>query len=309
MVEPLSVPQIFSLNPATCDIVGAICTAGEPDAMTVNQRNQITPLKDYNGDRIFEEDTDRDGFPDPIIARNSQSVTLKFFAMADDNRMPIRQVTIDWRDGEDNITNNDTPGLYKNRKPFCNAGVLGLCATVNTAGQAGVSPLTCAGEADCPRELLGENPTTPRCLTPNDLASRTDTYSVPRFGNAPRACSPTPFEFEHAYLCSRSTIAAQGTPNSPVQSVSDLPPPIQTRLAASFGLTPADSVCVYRPRVHVRDNWGYCNGTCGGAESVGGVRCYGVNSNQECDYDSRTNLNFGFTPWTEYRGYIIVVPR
>ena len=99
MVEPLSVPQIFSLNPATCDIVGAICTAGEPDAMTVNQRNQITPLKDYNGDRIFEEDTDRDGFPDPIIARNSQSVTLKFFAMADDNRMPIRQVTIDWRRG------------------------------------------------------------------------------------------------------------------------------------------------------------------------------------------------------------------
>ena len=120
------------------------------------------------------------------------------------------------------------------------------------------------------------------------------------------------FEFEHAYLCSRSTIAAPRTPDNPAQNVSALPPPIQTRLAVGFGLTPADSVCVYRPRVHVRDNWGYCNGRCGGAESVGGVRCYdGQENNQrnECNYRNQENISIGNTPWTEYRGYIIVVPQ
>ena len=135
--------------------------------------------------------------------------------------------------------------------------------------------------------------------------------SVPRFGNAPRACLAAPFEFEHTYLCSRSTIAAPRTPDGIVQSVSALPPQIQTRLAAGFGLAPADPVCVYRPRVHVRDNWGYCNGRCVGDPA--GERCYGVEvstpGNDECDYNSQVNRNHGLTPWTQYAGYIIVVPQ
>ena len=316
--EDLIVPQIYSLNPATCLNAIGTCTAAEPNAMSINGRNSVVPLKDYDGDGSFEEDANLDGQVDLFLGRGSFSATLNFFAFADDNRMPIRNVIVDWGDG---LVTNDNPtnpsGLYKNRKPYCdNSNTLsppsvGLCNTPN-----GPSGLTCERDADCPAELMGNTPGD-ICLTARDASGapgllnlRTDRYSAPRFGNAPRACVPEPFEFIHTYLCQQSVVdAAAANPsaaNSFARQVHTLDPAMQDRLIVQ-GVGPDDFVCVYKPKVQVRDNWGYCNGVCGGASSPGGTQCYGVGSGltRECNYSNGIAQN---NPWTEYIGEIIVIP-
>ena len=78
------------------------------------------------------------------------------------------------------------------------------------------------------------------------------------------------------------------------------------------------TVCVYRPRIHVRDNWGWCTGTCpddvAGEDGTDG--CYGSiedmdssDGDNECELDRPDNSAYTEDdPWVYYDGVIVVSP-
>ncbi len=92
---------------------------------------------------------------------------LKFYAWADKNHMPIREVMVDWDDGKPLSSGSNTM-LAKNHKPMC-----------------------CSSNADCLN--LG--------ISQNDEVYQRDGTSYLNFGNVPNACTPTYFQFNHLYHC------------------------------------------------------------------------------------------------------------
>lgn len=286
-------PQIYSTNPSRCgDDVNfeKPCSWGEANNMTVGNRNGV--VKDYDGDGLtIEEDPDGNGTANAIIQPGSYSAVLKFFAFADDNRMPLRTVMVAWGD-DSPIINDGRRGLYKNHKPFCDkesaipVTARSLCAGGGNIANALERGLTCVDKTDCP----GQNDTCIPMPTDNAL----------RFGNSSRACSATPFQFVHEYTCSRSDIPAPG--NLPtkeyVERVADLDQENRQRLNDS-GFADNSYVCVFRPKVHAEDNWGWCNGSDDPAGLV--ARSAGYYGAAFCDSSQET-------PWTAYKGLIILTP-
>jgi hypothetical protein len=294
--EKASPPQIFSLNPAKCRQItpGSHCTAAEANAITVNYRNGT--MTDYNGDgRQGDEDVDGDRVPDAIIQNSSVSAVVNFFAWADDNRMPLRQVRVDWQDGRTPITNQNTIGLYKNRKPVCfgDGHSQDFCAADVSKG------LACKDDRDC---LVGS------CRTINASYGN-------RFGSNVTACQEEYFEFVHDYTCTRGDIPGQGQEPSEnkaryVKRVNDdraIHPKTAEKLYR-LGLTPTSWVCVYKPRVQVMDNWEWCNGSCGDpADPERNTGCYAQLPNPRGGFTDQCDVTSN-SPWTTYKGSIIVIP-
>jgi hypothetical protein len=125
------------------------------------------------------------------------------------------------------------------------------------------------------------------------------------------SCDPNYFTYNHVYTCNPAGLldcsygADGNVTNSPC--------------------TPDNgNSCTYRPRVHVRDNWGWCSGTCtadGAAHDAdnGGDGCYansgygldgsGINSQySECAYQYYTIPGTATDPWAYYDGNITVTP-
>jgi len=99
-------------------------------------------------------------------------------------------------------------------------------------------------------------------------------------------------------------------------AVSSLSEDIQNRIIEAYHtgekpITMGTRVCVFKPRVQVIDNWGYCNGECDGGD--GGDYCYTSTpeySTGECVWPEDNNFaDAANTPWTTYKGSIIIVPE
>ncbi len=306
----LTVPRVYSLNPALClgdSNTNTRCLVGEPDNVTVSGKNGT--MKDYDQDElsISDEDVNRDGEPDYHLSRGSFVATLNFFAVADDNRMPIRKVEVDW--GDDSGMDNDGKyGYYQNRKPFCSKSDglaegdqrrIGLCRASDYDRNTRVSMLTCRKDSDCPPELLASGGSD--CILSNteynqDINnSNARRYQNNRFGNSERACVENYFEFVHVYNCSQFDVNNQLNLSSVFVSI--LPVRTQQRIKAVD--EQATKVCIFKPRVRITDNWGYCTGTCQGTNNGG---CYDDSDGGQC---SGTTESKSFI---EYRGSIIVIP-
>lgn len=295
-------PQIYSLDPAKCRIRGGVCVPGEQNNLTVNFRNGT--LTDYDKDGFSDEDRDGDQKADPEIQTSSVTAVLNFFGYADDNRMPIRRVMVNWDDG--NIINSDRKGFYRNHKPFCEldaAGTQKFCGRGNSLDarqkNAVTRGLTCSVNADCPD-------------SEDTCISIADTYGK-RFGSSEaRACTEGYFEFIHEYTCSRSDIPVNGAAPAPgkdyvkrVDDVSAIDEGTKQRLLL-LGLQPDSYVCVYKPKAQILDNWGWCNGSCNSApdEPDFNSGCYnrsGVAETDQCAFNAPKG-------WTVYKGSVIVIP-
>lgn len=206
----------------------------------------------------------------------TKNITLRFFAYAQNDQMPLRNVTVDWGDGTNHSGNN--PGSsYKNRRGYTYRRV----------------PRSDGTEA-------------------LELVSNCDGHN---FGTSSDACDAlAPMAFNHAYICNRDATARcfDGT-NDCVQIVD------------------GRSACVYKPRVQVLDNWGFCNGTCaGGALTTDTNFCYDGSTNptlslsegrNEClipgtpDEAERARAR-GLNPFTPFggtedmsTGVVVVFPR
>lgn len=308
----LKPPQVYSLNPSTCfpSETSVNCTVGEQHNITIGSINGTSA--DYDRDTVPDEGLEGE----QIIATGSYLARARFFAFADDNRMPIRRVMVNWGDGK--ITNEGVQGLYKNRKPLCESTNdpgdktgLGYCRdNTNSDLARSITLLTCDTDADCSadgdysciKSDPSGGPPGVTTLEEVDTAIRqnlrnyatldiSDLFLEPRFGNLPRACQETPFEYYHTYGCEEGSNA--WTPISDPRITEET----RSRILAIDSST--TNVCIYRPAVQVLDNWGWCNGTCDGTE---GCQNKGGFSDQ-CERLSDSD------PWTTYQGLIVVVPN
>lgn len=144
-----------------------------------------------------------DGLADgSVVAGGGQhKASLRFYAWAAHEQMPLRQVTIDWGDGKNQII-DDT--RLKNRKPFC--GVQKECSDpIRGAG------LTCQVDSDCPPGAgvcvpVGTCEDSPQrtCNTDDDctIGGVRDTCRIrTMFGNSTDACQQDYFDFTHVFTC------------------------------------------------------------------------------------------------------------
>lgn len=284
----LAPPRVHALDPSTC--IGAIgglssgCTAAEAHTFSINGHTGTDTI--YGGQA--QSNTLLYGF-------GSHFVTARFFAFADHNRMPIRQVTFDWGDQNGAQSSIANEGRYKNRKPFCsvqeNAGGIGEC---RSAGGE-YNGVTCEVDGQC--SIFGSGYT---CESDDRF-----------FGNAPRACQQGSFEYSHMYTCSAVDWELNGS--NVLTDILDLD--LQDQLRTVHGLQDDQPVCIYRPRVQVKDNWGYCNASRfnptiaeqwdilpTGLQDERGV--VSVGGTDRCDA-SRTDTNN--SPWTYFGTEIVVI--
>ena len=244
-----------------------LCQEGEEDAFTVN------------------------GVDSGIISgtEGQQHVTVKFFAYADSDQMPLRNIVVDWGDGKRSTeggglpwpTNSQTGSssgnnFYKNHR--------GLIP------KSGNKTLTYCDGADEDGNL--------------------------EWGFTNSACDASYFNFEHDYLCSESILNTLGLceftedgrlKNSPC-------------LGGGKELPFAKNMCVFQPRVHLKDNWGWCTGNCTSALSDDNTdNCYAGKIYDECNtskcpsegIDKSCPDYWGGTtnPWINFTGYIVVEPQ
>jgi hypothetical protein len=124
------------------------------------------------------------------------------------------------------------------------------------------------------------------------------------------SCDENYFSYNHIYTCNPSRMTATCA-DSDGDGIYDNTPCTET-----------GNECVYRPRVHIRDNWGLCTGTC----TVGGDsadKCVDNDGDissmtnditdrptwDECNYRDYPSSSYPTNdPWTYYDGIITVTP-
>jgi hypothetical protein len=152
-----------------------------------------------------------------------------------------------------------------------------------------------------------------RVLCPTKSLCDTDILG---FGGAPEACySGYKLFGPHDYTCTNSDILAlqqagricQTSPDSKTGSI------VTSPCVEKVG---EDNVCVFQPRVHAVDNWGWCTGYCdANKEGENTTACF----SQECDIavypsdGSKKYLDYKadgkiVNPWVYYEGTIKIKP-
>ncbi|PIZ51487.1 hypothetical protein COY27_03455, partial [Candidatus Woesearchaeota archaeon CG_4_10_14_0_2_um_filter_33_13] len=168
-------PKIFAIDYLTCDSKQSGVCPAVSEGFTINSRNYpISP-----SDPMFSnEDKDISGATDPIIAQGSYKAVARFYAYADDNRMPIKRVLVNWKDGSFIY---DVTGDYQNRKPYC-ATTDEFSYTYDSQTDSGLgrcegTQLTCNSKKDC--KFVGPNNTAVLCTNANTSPSDPSIPSTP----------------------------------------------------------------------------------------------------------------------------------
>lgn len=224
-----------------------------------------------------------------VTGEGSANVVVSFFTWADSDQMPIRGINVDWGDGERTAPPN-TP----------------MWPTTSQSGSD-------SGDNYYPnhRGLKDTETTTTWCDADDE------------WGFQSSACDSSYLYFKHAYVCNSGDVDSGNLPECDfgTDGVSLLNSPCTGGEVADGG------ACVFQPRVHVRDNWGWCTGTCTG--EPGGEGCYDnsydtgdlINGYNECDVNCPSESSTACpdikqavdypddaNPWVYYDGYVIVKP-
>lgn len=239
-------PHTGAPDPRTCQ--GSQCRIASLDSFSVN------------------------GIAEGVVNGGSGSnvATVRFYAWAAHEQMPLRRVLVDWGDG----TRTELPDTFlKNRKPYC--GTPKECS--ETSG------LTCETDADCPPGggqcvTMGNCSNNPnkRCWDDAQCDSGGEAgfcESRTAFGSATDACEEQFFEFRHAYNCAAAN-ALQGCgtlsrcsrdPSRTCTTAANCAPgdSCLTNTAQPEGcFDSATQACRFTPRLLLIDNWGWCSGEC-----------------------------------------------
>lgn len=143
------------------------------------------------------------------------------------------------------------------------------------------------------------------CETDTDSASY-------EWGMNSDSCDPNYFSYSYIYTCTEAnintlTVAGRTCERDDEGNITNSP------------CTDGTS-CYFRPRVHIRDNWGWCTGTCSGStyEEDGTTSCFEGTSTSdifatsseesECAYQTYPELSSANDPWVYYDGEIVVTP-
>lgn len=194
------------------------------------------------------------------------SVTAKFYGWASHDAMPIAKRTVLW--GDLVLPEPPAKGWYKNQKPYCSPDT----SDQNAIGEcANASGLTCNDATDCPGNS--------QCVKGKN-----------GFGDTPGACNPVPYQFDHTYTCSLKDLQSMSLCTGSPEAADNAP---------CYRLSGASPVCVYRPKVQVTDNWGWCNCTGSACKVSGGAYQDGC---------STANPPSNAEPWTEFTGEVRLGP-
>ncbi len=150
------------------------------------------------------------------VAGSQGKSTLRFYAWAAHNQMPLRSLTIDWGDGQKQVI---ADGKIKNHKPYC--AVRKECVTTSRQStmpfeRLESTGLTCTTDNNCPAgggscKSIGtcRDKTNVMCSTDEHCRSSAGDKDVCQirtmFGNSPEACEENYFEFTHLYTCGGPT--------------------------------------------------------------------------------------------------------
>jgi hypothetical protein len=112
------------------------------------------------------------------------------------------------------------------------------------------------------------------------------------FSRSTGACVEDYFYFTHTYKCPNDGLGVDAcTSDNDTNCFAAVCPENVDGAVAGNG-----SCCVFKPRVQLKDNWGWCNGSCVGRAHG----CY--------EFDCRGAVS-GQDPWTYFAGKVIVVPK
>ncbi|TAN33549.1 hypothetical protein EPN28_01920 [Patescibacteria group bacterium] len=262
-----------------------------PKILAVNCRNGIC-FEGTEGLTINDKTSD-----DVKIPVSPSRVTLKFYAYADMNQMPIRDVKIDWGDGSSPI---QLSGYFRNHRGKTTGT---KCDFQSVGGEFNAKKYcyikTASYNTVTHKEVYGtEKPTNKECQSVNDCKNIDQCLPeniAPNFGQiVDKTCDNAYFRADYSYQCVKDS--ANFVPAS--QCPSDL----------AF----KEGCCKYTPKVQVKDNWGWCNGVCGDANSPGKTGCYDRRQITGNTYDDECfPLDSG--AWTPFGGSspksIIVAPK
>ena len=120
------------------------------------------------------------------------------------------------------------------------------------------------------------------------------------WGKTSESCEANYFSYNHTYTCDAIMIA-----NLPACSASDPVNCVENKGG------PGPETCVFQPQVHIRDNWGWCAGTCNGADGCfdGAPIVSGAGDDSlrnKCKYDSS---NSNIDPWVSYNGALRILSK
>lgn len=270
------------------------------------------PIKNINAFSINQTDGSDTKM---LFGIDNLTATAQFVAWADTDQMPLRDIRVDWGDGGPHA--GGSKGKYKNKKPYCTTDPEkhGWCITTNE--EIYQPNITCRSDEECSSIADGAG-----CA-----------FGIEVFGNDPVACEEGFFEYQHIYTWSPTCgagsvddVSANLTdskyPKRIVVSPDMLSNPniggVDFTELRTLGVRAGDVLCMYKPRVQVKDNWGWCNGTCNvdefnaGAIEANQIGCFegasagdgfgdGNDANQ-CDSNLKDGLG-----WTEFKGTIILV--
>lgn len=210
-----------------------------------------------------------------------QFSTMKFFVTTDPNQFPIRNIIIDWGDG-------DTSGSQTNDNFY-----------------------------KAHRGLQDNSQSESKC-------------DGSEWGRTSESCESGYLTYNHNYLCSDAiynSLDACETGDFVTM------PDGKTILVGGPCKDTSEVACVFQPKVHVRDNWGYCTGLCEGSSgAVGGETddedlCYDssgipTTGRDECSLDcpdssvvcpkgsaAGSDYATADNPWVYYDGQVYVSPN
>jgi hypothetical protein len=239
------------------------------------------------------------------IPLQSGRVFLRFFAFADPDQMPLRNIRVMWGDESGGEQVQGLAGLFRNHRGYA----MPTCVSNKCFANQIDDTKTCRSNTDCGANgkciLTAAGSGIGKCLVSRDLgASCTDATDCPlnptcvekekanNFGQIlDKTCDNNFVQFSHVYSC------LQGAKGWEADSVKC------DGKAANLSAFPR-GCCVFVPSVQVTDNWGWCNGKCGIAGSPGGLGCFDgsyKNGTNEC----KDSLKDASVP---FKGKIILAP-
>ncbi len=249
----------------------------------------VIAIGDCEGTHCAEDETDAfsvDGQSSGVITGDEgyENVTVSFYVEADEDQMPIRNIIVNWGDGE-NFTGDIAWPTDSYSGSIANSNFY-----KNHRGYDSDDESLCTGDT---------------------------------WGLSSDACESTYVTFVHNYVCSQGDLddlrdreCAYDTDDNGNRRLRVSPCYGGTNADGGESIGTPGS-CVYQPRVYVKDNWGWCTGFCD-AGSDGVTGCYG---DEECKPtvcpDTTTSSGVGgdcgsssetVNPWINFDGYIEVTP-
>lgn len=277
---PKSSIQVFSNSNQNYGTAG---TDGYESVSVTNQFLDITgkPVTSYNGDTHIPfdvvpeihgvkdcstsgkcEELKSEGFnvngkfpltnsDNVIIDTKPYEAEISFFYKVDSNHMPAKRIIVDPDTGNPSDSKT-TDGTFWNQRGYAPGGKCTNNLCENIDGVA--SDVACTKDTDCKDKLI------PTCTA--------DETKAPAFGYIlNQTCDLHPYKTTVYYNCAGPTDPRWNESCSVLSGAQK-----EKWVNAKLG-----GCCVYQPKVQVRDNWGWCNGTCKvGSDGTDG--CYSATS-------------------------------